>query len=197
MSLKGAELEAHMQPRLELLRASAEAMRQECLALRAEDFDSLQNGGAYSESWGAFPLWLELWGEDFPGIDLRANRARCPRTVAVLDQLDGLVMSGFMRLAPGGRIVPHSDLREDRVIRAFLSLQLPPYERQWWPELTTRLLDVRHTHQAWNDWDRARHVLCCDFRLEVEVPTGATSSEWTPAGLYPDADGSPPEAASR
>jgi beta-hydroxylase len=184
MALTGPALLEHMGPRLELLEAHAPTLREECLALSADDFRPLVNAGDYGDDWGAFPLMLEIWQDDFVGLELQDNRARCPRSTAVLDRLPGLVMAGFMRLAPYGYVKPHHDRREDRIIRAFLALQLPPQERTWWRELTTRLLDVRITHQAWNDWDRPRHVLCCDFRLDQTVPTGATE-RWTPQDARP------------
>lgn len=180
MPYTASSLRAHLQSRLDTLEASAEFMLEECLALGPSDFRPLYNGGGYGDDFGAFPLRLELWGEDFPDLDLDAQRARCPRTVEVLDAMEGVLLGGFMRLAPYGNIAPHTDRRDDRCVRVFLSLQLPDQEQSWWPLFTTRILDVRNSHRAWNDSERSRHVLCCDFRLDDVLPSGVVDPRWTP-----------------
>ena len=171
-------------PVLDALEAGAGDFLAEALALPEAAWQPLPGAEAHGRGdWLACLLQLELYGGDFPEAALAAHRAACPKTWARLAALPGLEVEGFMRLSPGGEILPHQDHREDNVVRVILGLQLPQAQHGAWPEGTARLLDIRQRHGATNHGDRPRLVLCCDFRLEAPLPDGLIAP-WgpTPAG---------------
>lgn len=167
-------------PFLDLLEAHADTFRREGRALSDQDFVPMPDASTYAGgAWQACPLVLEQWAHDFPAAMLDRNRARCPETLRLLQGIDGLVIGGFLRLAPGAEIALHQDIRDDDVIRAHLGLDLPDHERAYWPEGTARLMDIRQPHRASNPSDRWRLTLMVDVRLPFVVPDGAIGP-WGP-----------------
>ncbi len=165
---------------LDALEAHAATFREEYEALPDTAFAPMPNAGGYAAHWEACPLFLGQWEQDFPGVDLAANRVLAPRTAAVLDGIDGLIIGGFLRLAPGMEIHLHEDFRDDDVIRAHLGLTLPPHERAYWDEGTARLMDIRAPHQAHNlDGEAWRVTMMVDVRMPFPVPLGAVPP-WGP-----------------
>jgi hypothetical protein len=153
---------------VELLERSAPAIRREALALPGAGFVPMASD-TYRGRWCIHALALGPWAHEFPGVDLAANRLRCPETVAVLDRIGGVGVAGIMRLDAGAEILPHTDFRDDHEVRCHLALQLPASEQGLWPEGTARLMDVRVPHGARNDSDRPRFTLLIDVRTPFVV----------------------------
>ncbi|MEQ9082025.1 MAG: aspartyl/asparaginyl beta-hydroxylase domain-containing protein [Sandaracinaceae bacterium] len=126
-----------------------------------------------------FVLNTGIWGDGYPGLDLEANRARCPRTAAVLDAIGGVEMVGFMCMPPGVTMRRHTDPRDDDLVRCHLGLVLPPNEQAWWPEGKARLMDPRQPHWGRNDSERRRLTLQLDVRMPFVVPENAWGP-WRP-----------------
>ena len=133
------------------------------------DFHGLLN----NPDWSAFYLI-----ED--GAPHPANAARCPRTMAALEEVPLCDMPGrtpsvlFSLLQPGTRIPPHCGMINTRLI-CHLPLIVPPRcalrvgsETRPWEE--TLIFDDTIEHEAWNDSDRPRVVLLFDiWRPELDV----------------------------
>lgn len=159
-------------PFLDVLEAHTETFLRELAQLSPEDFVPMPSAESYAGTWLAFPLHLGPWAHEFHGVDLAANRARCPETAAVLDTLEHVTVGGFLMLEPGGVIKPHADIRDDDVIRAHLGLRLAPHERETWAEGTARVMDIRMQHEARNEGDTPRITLMVDVRMPFAIPTG-------------------------
>lgn len=159
-------------PFVSYLEQHAATFRAEGERLASDDFVPMPDQATYGGAWHACPLVLEQWAVDFPDAMLARNRDRCPATYQLLGAIDGLVVGGFLRLAPRSVINPHQDFRDDDVVRCHLGLNLPAHERAYWPEGTARLMDIRVEHQALNPSDRPRLTLMVDVRMPFPVPTG-------------------------
>jgi aspartyl/asparaginyl beta-hydroxylase (cupin superfamily) len=164
-------------PFLAHLEAHAAIIREEALCLEERDFVQMPH---YDRGWTAFLLDAGMWEHEFPGVDFAANRLRCPRTYEAVSAIEGLLVTGILRLAPGAVIAPHTDRSDDDVIRAHLGLVLPEREHAWWREGTARLMDVRKLHGARNDSDAPRLTLVVDVRMRVPFDRAAIAP-WTPA----------------
>ena len=168
-------------PFIALLEQNAAQIAAEGLALVADDFlpmpeeDHNQHNGA----WVACPLALGQHEEDFPSEILARNRSRCPATMKVLDQIEGLVVGGFMAIKAGGRVLQHSDIRDDDVIQVHLAVRLPEEDKDDWSEGRARLIDVRLPYGAENTGDVDRLTLVCDVRMDFNIPDGVVTP-WGP-----------------
>ncbi len=163
-------------PFLDLLEAEVDAVRAEALAL--EDGMWMAVHG-YQTAFSAYVLHTSRWAHDFPSVDFAANRARCPRTAALVDRVPGVELAGFERVEPGGVMLPHTDPREDTLVRCILGVELTEEEQAWWPARTARLLDTRQVHWARNLGDTPRITLVLDVRMPFVVPDNAWG-QWRP-----------------
>ncbi len=125
------------------------------------------SGTADNPDWSAFFLWK--------GGDVVAeNAARCPRTVAALQDLPFCRIAGrapsvlFSLLRPGAKIPPHNGMINARLI-GHLPLIVPEKcgfrvgnEVREWQEGSAFLFDDSIEHEAWNNSDRLRVVLIFD-----------------------------------
>jgi beta-hydroxylase len=120
----------------------------------------------YDGQWDTFGLY------GF-GYKRHRNCALCPKTTRLLQQIPGLQMAGFSRLAPGTHIKPHCgyDGWAQYVLRCHLALQVNdqcglrvgPETRTWQVGKTLVFCDATE-HEAWNFGDQERVVLLIDFR---------------------------------
>jgi ornithine lipid ester-linked acyl 2-hydroxylase len=116
------------------------------------------------------------------GYRIEANCARCPRTIALLDQIPGLVTAFFSILSPHKKIPPHRGPYRG-VVRCHLGLMIPDPpdscgisvggEVRHWHEGETMFFDDGYEHFAWNDSDETRVVLFLDV---VRPLRGAAAS---------------------
>jgi aspartyl/asparaginyl beta-hydroxylase (cupin superfamily) len=101
--------------------------------------------------------------------ELDQIRSHFPRTVAVVDGLDGIVTAGFSRLTPKSVIHPHKGI-DHTVLRSHLGLITPDNcalnchgQVRSWSEGSVWLFDDTYAHEVWNESDAARVVLIMDF----------------------------------
>jgi len=120
----------------------------------------------YDGQWDTFGLYA--FGSKRPH-----NCRLCPITTRLLEQIPGLQMAGFSRLAPGTHIKPHCgyDGWAQYVLRCHLalkvnekcSLRVGPETRSWEAGKTLVFCDATE-HEAWNHGSEERVVLLLDFR---------------------------------
>lgn len=139
-----------------------EAIRDEYLALPSEQFDPWVQRRMHGGGWTVFGLYAV--GQKIP-----AACAACPNTARALEQVPGLSMAGFSRLAPRTHVKPHVGWAAS-VYRLHLPLVVPPdcrlrvaAETRSWEEGRVLVFDDTVEHEAWNDSDLPRGVLLLDF----------------------------------
>ncbi|MBX9363700.1 aspartyl/asparaginyl beta-hydroxylase domain-containing protein [Streptomyces sp. WAC04114] len=113
------------------------------------------------------------------GVNFDSNRARCPRTAALLDQVDGLQTAFFSILGPGKRLPEHRGVYKG-VIRYHLGLKIPSPETACgitvggqtahWREGASMVFDDTYQHSAWNETDEDRVVLFLDIVRPLKFP---------------------------
>lgn len=113
------------------------------------------------------------------GFKSDANRARCPRTAALLDTIPDLTTAFFSILAPHKRIPPHRGPWRG-VLRYHLGLRVPEPrheagirvgdEVRHWQEGASLLFDDGYDHEAWNETDDVRVVLFADVIRPLRTP---------------------------
>lgn len=144
------------------LESQWESIRAEYLALPTDQFDPWIQRRMHGGGWTVFGLYAV--GERIPGAS-----ALCPRTVKALEQVPGLSMAGFSRLAPRTHVNPHVGWAAS-VYRMHLALVVPTGcrlrvagETRPWEEGRCLVFDDTVEHEAWNDSDLPRGVLLLDF----------------------------------
>ena len=144
------------------------------------ELDSVRNGGgdvlplaqispdhkdvAEDGKWKSFVF--EAYGYHVP-----RNRALCPRTAALLDQVPGLVLAMFSIMEPGTYVTLHTGVSK-ALINAHLGLDIPAGdvgievggEKRGWEAGKLLLLDDTYPHQVWNNTDQTRVVLLMQIR---------------------------------
>ncbi|HEX3423113.1 MAG TPA: aspartyl/asparaginyl beta-hydroxylase domain-containing protein [Sphingomicrobium sp.] len=124
-------------------------------------------GVALDGKWKSFVF--EAYGYHVP-----RNRALCPRTSELLDQVPGLMLAMFSIMEPGTYVPLHTGVSK-ALINAHLGLDVPPGdcrievggETRWWNPGKLLLLDDTYPHQVWNNTDRTRVVLLMQIRRPV------------------------------
>ena len=123
-------------------------------------------GGLYEGRWDTYGLY---------GFGKKRHKecARCPKTTKLVEQIPGMVMAGFSRLAPGTHIKPHVGYGgwAQYVLRVHLGLMVPEgaemrvgtETRAWKNGKVTIFCDATE-HEVWNRGDTERVVLLLDFR---------------------------------
>lgn len=122
-----------------------------------------------AREWSAFHLLRH-------GKPNENNAARCPRTLAVLENLPLMRIPNhapevvFSLLKPGAHIPPHYGSVNGRLI-VHLPLIVPPDcgalcaagEKRAWEEGKCLIFDDSFVHEAWNDSEQARVVMLLDI----------------------------------
>jgi beta-hydroxylase len=120
----------------------------------------------YDGQWDTFGLYAF-------GARRHQNCDLCPVTTRLVEQIPGMQMAGFSRLAPGTHIKPHRgyDGWAQYVLRCHLALKVNdqcglrvgPETRTWEAGRTLVFCDATE-HEAWNRGEKERVVLLIDFR---------------------------------
>jgi aspartyl/asparaginyl beta-hydroxylase (cupin superfamily) len=139
-----------------------EAIRTEYLALPGDLFDPWVQRSMHGGGWSVFGLYAV--GQEIPEAC-----AACPNTAKALQQVPGLSITGFSRLAPHTHVKPHVGWTAS-VYRLHLPLAVPPGcrlrvagETRAWHEGRCLMFDDTVEHEAWNDSELPRGVLLLDF----------------------------------
>ncbi|MDO9280307.1 MAG: aspartyl/asparaginyl beta-hydroxylase domain-containing protein [Pseudomonadota bacterium] len=163
-------------PFLALMEEEVDAIRAEALAIDAALWKPMQG---YQTGCNGYILDSGRFSHEYTGTDYDANRARCPAATALVARIAGVELAGFLRVEPGGVMLPHTDPRDDHLVRAHLGLQLTDEEQAWWRPGTVRLMDTRLSHWARNLGDFPRVTMVVDVRMPFVVPDGAWGP-WRP-----------------
>lgn len=162
-----------------LLRDNWEAIREEAMAT------ALQHGLAPSLA-DISPdhrqiAQVDMWRSFFLfgyGYRIEENAVRCPRTMAVVDQIPDLVTAFFSILAPGTHIPPHRGISK-ALLNCHLALIVPrdgdvrmrvDRELLHWTEGEAIVFDDTYDHEVWNDSSGTRVVLLVQVRRPMRAP---------------------------
>ena len=169
-------------PLLELDK-QAESIRHELLALlpskaeipRYHQLDPMQKkisaGGDPEKSWKIFYLYLM-------GEKPEQNRARCPQTSALLDQVPDLFQA-FFSILDGGKSIPAHCGPYRGYLRYHLGLVVPQAnppsirikdQHYTWKEGESILFDDSWNHEVYNECEGDRVVLIVDIRRPMPLP---------------------------
>ncbi|MCW5633950.1 MAG: aspartyl/asparaginyl beta-hydroxylase domain-containing protein [Rubrivivax sp.] len=170
-------------PALRLLDRHQDEIRAEMEPLLAErhrlpkyhEVDRIQadisGEGDAAKAWRVFML-------KWPAGGVEDNRARCPRTAALLDRVPGVVSAFFSVLEPG-KSVPAHDGPYLGYLRYHLALKVParnpPSIRikdrtHTWVEGGSILFDDSWNHEVFNQSDETRVVLIVDVLRPMPWP---------------------------
>lgn len=137
----------------------------ERLLPRFQDIDPGQRRLSDDDRWRLFVL-------RFYGVDVPEARARCPRTAALVDAIDGVETAMFSVMAPGKETPWHAGGVRG-VLRYHLpvlvaepdrcGIELRPGGVHHWHEGEGVLFDDTFPHKAWNHGDHVRVVLWLDL----------------------------------
>lgn len=156
-------------PGLAALSGAWREIRVELDALGGHGFVDWPEHDLYAGDWRAYPLYR--FGER-----LLATCIACPRTMALVEAVPGMVTAGFSRLAPGTRIRPHTGYSGD-LLRFHLGLteaagcglRVGNEVRQWSPG-SAFVFDDTVEHEAWNLGAAHRVILLLDFKRDPTRP---------------------------
>ncbi len=153
------------------LERNFEAIRDEEARLGLAHNDDWPDVDAYSGGWKAFGL-LSRDPEVQLAQTCAANAQRCPRSVAILRRIPGLVRAGFSLLLPGTHILPHADSLDGR-LRCHLTLRTNPGAAirfagatLFWREGRCLVFDGSH-HEVVNLGGEPRVVCLVDLESEA------------------------------
>jgi len=133
---------------------------------------------AGSDAWKSYILYGY-------GFRAEANCARCPRTVAWLEQIPDLFTALFSVMSPGGRLKPHRGVSK-AIITCHLPLWVPAGPElcgisidgttYGWHEGRWLVFDDTRRHSVWNDTDAPRVVLLLHLRRPLRFPGSLAGS---------------------
>ena len=162
-----------------VLRDHWRAIRDEAVtvALRRGAAPSLATISPDHRAIAAVDMWRSffLWGYGYP-ID--ENRARCPVTARLVEQVPGLNSAFFSILAPGTHIPDHRGVTKG-LITCHLALIVPrdgdvrmrvADRIVRWAEGETLVFDDTYGHEVWNDTSGTRVVLLIQFERPLRNP---------------------------
>lgn len=173
-------------PELAPLEARWREIRAEALELQAEARIRAADGHVdagfnsfFRRGWKRF--YLKWYGEPLPSA-----RARCPRTVELVESIPGVRAAMFALLPPGGSLMEHRDPFAGS-IRYHLGLVTPgsdacrivvdgvPYS---WRDGEAVLFDETYVHHASNETDQPRIILFCDVERPLRWAAARRLNRW-------------------
>ena len=165
-------------PQMAPLKASWETIRDEARALyegggitASERHDDLAFVAFYRRGWKRF--YLKWYGDILPSA-----RAACPRTVALVESIEGINAAAFTLLPAGKKLGRHRDPFAGS-LRYHLGLVTPNSDacRIWvdgqahtWRDGEDVVFDETFIHWAENTSDVDRIILFCDVRRPLHTP---------------------------
>ncbi len=159
------------------LESNYSLIRDEYLSLSSNAFDPWVQREMYSEGWSTFGIYAD-------DHIVQSATTKCPYTVALINQVPGLVLAGFSQMAAGTHIAPHVGWAKS-VYRLHLGLVVPDNcslrvgaETRYWEEGKCLVFDDTVEHEAWNQSDSVRCNLLLDFlRPGIEQPDDCIPEE--------------------
>ena len=150
------------------IRAELDALRDRGGEVLPLDHISPDHAGVVLDGkWKSFVF--EAYGYHVP-----RNRALCPRTARLLDQVPGLMLAMFSIMEPGTYVPLHTGVSK-ALINVHLGLDVPPGEccievggqTRGWSAGKLLFLDDTYPHQVWNNTGQTRVVLLMQIRRPV------------------------------
>jgi beta-hydroxylase len=173
-------------PEMQPLKDNWEVIRQEALALNAEDaitaatgYNDIGFNSFFRTGWKRF--YLYWYGKDLPSA-----QANCPKTVALLKSIPSIKAAMFASLPPGATLVRHRDPYADS-LRYHIGLATPndpkcfievDGERYFWKDGEAVMFDETYIHYAANETDQQRIVLFCDVERPVHTKVVQLLNRW-------------------
>ncbi|MFO7304790.1 MAG: aspartyl/asparaginyl beta-hydroxylase domain-containing protein [Gammaproteobacteria bacterium] len=167
-------------PELAVLQQNWETIRDEALRLfdegyirAASTYNDLGFNSFFRRGWKRF--YLKWYGEFLPSA-----RSLCPKTTALLEQLEIVNAAMFTLLPPGSRLGKHRDPFAGS-LRYHLGLSTPNSERcaivvdgeaYYWRDGEAVMFDETFIHYAYNETDKPRLILFCDIDRPLRNPIG-------------------------
>jgi len=161
--------EASQVPGLDVLRANWQLIQAEALALMA-DRDKVPPLGKISPDHrrlAATSKWKSFFFTGY-GYKAMGNRALCPRTAALVDQVPNLVVAFFSVFEPGTHVHEHRGVTK-AILNVHLGLIIPQGperceisvadERMGWAPGEYLIFDETFRHEVWNETREPRVVL--------------------------------------
>jgi beta-hydroxylase len=173
-------------PELRLLTDNWQVIREEALGLQEEGqikaaagYNDLGFNSFFRTGWKRFYL---KWYDDY----LPSAREKCPRTVALMQQVPSVTAAMFASLPPGGRLVRHRDPFGGS-LRYHLGLVTPNSpecciyvdgERYFWRDGEAVMFDETYIHYAENKTDHQRIILFCDVERPLTSGVARAVNRW-------------------
>lgn len=161
--------EAAQVPGLDALRENWHVIRGEALAVMAdrENVPPLGKVSPDHRHIASTSAWKSFFFNGY-GYQAARNRARCPRTAALIDQVPGLVVAFFSIFEPGTHVPPHRGVTKG-LLNVHLGLIVPEeaercqisvegHVRGWKPG-EYLIFDETFEHEVWNRTGEPRVVL--------------------------------------
>ena len=134
----------------------------ELIKLKREDFQAWVQKEMYDEGWTIYPLYVF-------GKEIRLKSGKCPVTKSICENIPGISLAAFSRLAPNTHVKPHVGWAKS-VYRLHLGLIVPNdcfirvgNQTSQWNEGKCLVFDDTVEHEAWNRSQEERIVLLLDF----------------------------------
>lgn len=156
-------------PGLDLLRANWETIRDEAQAVMAdrENVPPLGKVSPDHRRIASTSAWKSFFFTGY-GYHAMQNRARCPRTAALVDQVPNLVVAFYSIFEPGTHVPPHKGVTKG-LLNVHLGLIVPrdaehcqiavEGEKRGWKPGEYLIFDETFQHEVWNETEEPRVVL--------------------------------------
>ncbi|TBO31097.1 aspartyl/asparaginyl beta-hydroxylase domain-containing protein [Aquabacterium lacunae] len=165
-------------PELKVLQDHWQVIREEALALddqggikAASGYTDLGFNSFFRTGWKRF--YLKWYGVDQPSA-----AQKCPKTVALINQIPGIKAAMFASLPPGARLVRHRDPYAGS-LRYHMGLITPndpgcfidvDGQRYHWKDGEVVMFDETYIHYAENTTQHPRIILFADIERPVYTP---------------------------
>jgi len=167
-------------PGISVLRENWEVIREEARSLM-DDRESIPPLGDISPDHRKIAqnrAWKSFFFNGY-GYKSKPNRARCPKTAALIDQVPNVVVAFYSIFEPGTHIGAHYGVTK-AMLNVHLGLLVPPESdrceirvrdemRRWTPG-EFLIFDETFNHEAWNESSEPRVVLFLQVMRPMKWP---------------------------
>ncbi|MFT4056920.1 MAG: aspartyl/asparaginyl beta-hydroxylase domain-containing protein [Novosphingobium sp.] len=173
-------LDAKQVPGIEVLREEWKTIRDEARAVLAER-DAVPAFAKISPDHRRIAptaAWKSFFFKGY-GYDSPVNRAKCPKTAALIDRVPGVVVAFFSVFEPGTDVPRHHGVTK-AMLNVHLGLMVPGDAQtcgirvadrdHGWKEGEFFVFDETNDHEAWNHASTARVVLFLQVRRPMRWP---------------------------
>jgi ornithine lipid ester-linked acyl 2-hydroxylase len=161
--------ESSQVPGLEILRENWQVIRDEAAAVMG-DRESVPPLGRVSPDHRRIAptsAWKSFFFTGY-GYKAKANRARCPKTAALIDRVPNVVVAFYSIFEPGTQVPRHNGVTK-AMLNVHLALIVPQGEgrceisvegeRRGWTPGEFLIFDETFAHEVWNETSEPRVVL--------------------------------------